>query len=173
MTFAGMQLPPYYSGPTSYQVDSGPVTALVFCPDGRTIASGGAKGTIRLWKPDGAVKTVIEYHTPTPEAAPFLPPRQNLAVSCDGRLLAFVEGDGPVRMWELTGPLARLILELDHKYGISRKHSEPSPMTAVGPITEASKRSYCEVGCLIFSPDRRLLIAGTFTDRCIKTVKFF
>jgi WD40 repeat protein len=95
---------------------AGPVTALAFSPDGKTLATGSgggrglAPGEARLW--DGAtgqLQAVLQGHTR---------PVQRLAFSPDGRLLAtgamsIYAGDraGEVRIWDAQTGQMRAALE--------------------------------------------------------------
>ena len=89
--------------------DGGAVTSVAFSADGRTLATGNADGTTRLW--DMASHRQIAALTgPTG-------PVDSVAFSPDGRTLATGNTDGTARLWDmathrqiaaLTGPPARL-----------------------------------------------------------------
>jgi WD40 repeat protein len=75
---------------------AGIVKAVVFAPDGHSLASGGADGTVRLWDTvTGAEVHAFDGHARAVEALAFAP---------DGRSLASGGNDGTVRVWDaITG----------------------------------------------------------------------
>ncbi|MHB9860413.1 WD40 repeat domain-containing protein [Streptomyces sp. YIM S03343] len=114
---------------------TGYVDALVFSPDGHTLASGSADTTVRLWNvsdPRHAVRA----------GAPLtghLGPVNALAYSPDGTTLAGGSDDGTVRLWDVAGPGA------------------PRRLTTLAGHTEA-------VVSLTFSRDGRTLASGGDDD---------
>jgi WD40 repeat protein len=68
------------------------VLALAFSPDGSTLASGSADGTVRLWQVATGAPTLLGKHEKEVTGVAFAP---------DGRRLASSGGDRAVRVWNL------------------------------------------------------------------------
>ena len=80
----------------------GPVSALLFTPDGKTLISGSGDRLIRLWDPaTGKERRRLQGHTGAV---------LSLALAPDGKRLASGSADCTVRIWNLAiGKETRLI----------------------------------------------------------------
>jgi WD40 repeat protein len=88
---------------------SGPVYALAFAPDGKTLATGGADKTVRIWDLDsGKERLKLLGHSGQINAIAFSP---------DGRTLASGGADQVVRIWNAQRDEVMVTLLLPPIYG--------------------------------------------------------
>ncbi|GAA5171406.1 hypothetical protein GCM10023321_69930 [Pseudonocardia eucalypti] len=78
------------------------VLALAFTPDGRTLVSGTADGTVSFWD-------LADPAAPRAQHRPLAigrKPVQAIAISPDGRTMAAGQGDATVTLWRIGNPSA-------------------------------------------------------------------
>jgi hypothetical protein len=142
----------------------GPMSTLVFSPDGKVLCTGSAKGMIHLWDAHtGQELCQLAGHTKYIDQVAFSP---------DGRLLASVSHDDTTRLWDLD--TRREIRSFNVDFGVSLALSRDGRSLAAGgaegiihvwETASGKERATFDgnSGCvmvLLFSPSGKTLISG-------------
>ena len=73
---------------------------MAFLPDGQTVVTAGADGTVRFWSLDAQPLTVLKQHQEEV---------YSVAVSPNGEYLATASADRTVRLWDRSGNLLKTL----------------------------------------------------------------
>lgn len=153
------------------------VTAVAFSPDGKTLASAGIDGTVKLRLPDRAWKVRATLKPPTKRTRQE--PAFSLAFDPQGRWLAVGVLGGTIEIWDLATlrPKHTLRAHEVKTYGVTvavspdgktLAGSSPDGTVRLWDTKEFQIRKTFDVGArlspLAFSPDNSLLAVGEFGE---------
>ena len=149
------------------------VSAVVFSPDGKLVASASRDGTIRLWDAaTGAAIQTLKGHTDWVRAVVFLP---------DGKLVASASGDYTVRPRDAATRAATKTLE-GHTWHVSEVVFSPDGKlvasastdhtirlwdAATGAVTQMLEGHTGYVNAVVFSPNGKL-VASASSDHTVR-----
>ncbi len=151
----------------------GPVNAVVFAPDDRSLATAGSDGTVTLRRvSDRRTTAVFTVSGPV----------RSVAFSPDGRTLAATSTRGPVSLWDITGRRRKAVLA-DSTKGARALSFDPrghrlAVATARGPVqlwdtartprlTATLRGHEGAVNALDHAPDGRTLVSAG-ADRTVR-----
>jgi WD40 repeat protein len=156
---------------------NGPVTALAYAPDGRTLAAGHDAGAVSLLAPDGGddrtLRAPPESPVDPPErvlAAAFAPDGRSLAVLCTCEVLdpdesSFRETVGRVRCFDLPSGRVRFTTESYRFTSTTQlvpaglRTAALTPEQAKAAARAATARALVWTPALAFSPDGRTIVS--------------
>ena len=147
--------------------------SVAYSPDGRTLASGNANGTVSLWDADtGRVIRSLEGHSDWVNAVAFSP---------DGQTLASGSGDRTVKIWDVNSGRELRSLE-GHSSGVSAVAFSPDGQTLASGSWDNTVKLWAVnsgrelrsleghssyVYSVAFSPDGQTLASGS-DDNTVK-----
>jgi len=115
--------------------------SVAFCPDGKSVVTGGADGVVRIRDAaTGAIRTTLVGH----KARVY-----SVAVSPDGRTVASVASDCTTRLWDIECGSVRRVLQM--------------PTPPIGPLKGGVRtigRYRGAFQTVAFSPDGRTVATG-------------
>ncbi|MGW1987911.1 nSTAND1 domain-containing NTPase [Streptomyces collinus] len=150
--------------------NAGPLTAVAFSPDGRTLATGGTDLKIRLRRVDGGgTPVVLSGHTGAVAAVAF---------GTDGHTVASGSADGSVRIWDVR--VGRTAVRLSAQAGaVTAVAFSPDGTKLATGFEDGTARLWNartgralaaftghtgRVSGVAFSPDGRTLLTGSWDD---------
>ena len=142
---------------------SGAVDSVTFSPDGTTLATGNADGTVRLWD--------IASHRQITALTGPAGPVTSVALSPDGTTVATGNADGTVRVWDvathrqitaLTRPVTSVALSPDGKTLATGDADGTVRLWDIATHRQitALTRSHSPVTSVAFSPGGTILATG-------------
>jgi WD40 repeat protein/formylglycine-generating enzyme required for sulfatase activity len=151
----------------------GPVTSVVFGPNGKTLTSGSDDGTIRLWDwtNKGEIRT-LEGHTEIVHSVAF---------NSDGKTIASGSKDNTIKLWDVTTGTELRTLSGHVNYLNSVAFSPDGETLAsgsfdttiklwngrTGTLLKTLEGHSASVGSVAFSPDGEIIASGS-DDNTIK-----
>ncbi|MEG4484345.1 TIR domain-containing protein [Microcoleus sp. D2_18a_B4] len=147
------------------------VNSLALSPDGKTLASAGKDGRIRLWNTSSGYPTHQQLD-PLPNG--LIAPLNSVAWSRDGKTIVSGDVDGTIRLWDISGKLMGQRLK-GHQGDVWSIRFSPDGKTIVSsgedgtirlwdtnvkPVGKPFKGHKGGIRSIALSPDGKTIVSG-------------
>jgi WD40 repeat protein len=158
------------ANPHRFSGHDGAVAGIAFSPDSKSVATGGADGTVRLWNPeqggivDKSQPDVVLWDLPRAAALAYSPNSSTLAIGTSDsiRLWNIRDGVETARLTNRSGEITRLTFSPDGEHLASASRDWPILIWSVSAqrVQLALNGHTAGVNSLAYSADGKILLSA-------------